>query len=195
MSVIILLLLQSCLFKNEIDKETYYIPEGFTGKVLVLFNCKDGKPEEWVNGRRLYEIPPSGVLKTQFKPNTGSRHEYDNTEKQIKSLREYYKFYYVNNNGSKKLLDYNYRYISKYKHLFNESLNVTSSVVVFGFGSYNNEDYLAMSYYISKGVDSNLEIGLEYTGSGITSKDWYRINHWNTFNAITDSLPKVESKF
>ncbi|OEK09842.1 hypothetical protein A8C32_10040 [Flavivirga aquatica] len=66
------LFLYSCLKSGgSQDGEIYYIPEGVTGSILVLFDCEDGKPEQWKDGKRLYLIPPSGILKTQFKANTG----------------------------------------------------------------------------------------------------------------------------
>jgi hypothetical protein len=46
------------------EKETFYIPQGFTGTVAVIFDQKDGAPKEYNEGRRIYRIPRNGVLYT-----------------------------------------------------------------------------------------------------------------------------------
>jgi len=56
---------------NNPEPETYLIPREFTGRVDVIFNRKDGSPPKYENGRRVYEIPSSGVLLTQFKDEYG----------------------------------------------------------------------------------------------------------------------------
>jgi hypothetical protein len=53
------------------EPETYLLPRGFTGRVNVIFSRKDGVPPRYENGRRVYEIPPSGILVTQFKDEYG----------------------------------------------------------------------------------------------------------------------------
>lgn len=81
-------MLSSCYQKAE--PETYLIPANFTGRVEILFNQNGvpyedknkygrdtiytpqmGKPIKYENGRRIYEIPSSGILLTQFKINDG----------------------------------------------------------------------------------------------------------------------------
>lgn len=57
-------LLVACQAKPE--PETYLIPKGFTGRVNVIFDRKDGAPKQYENGRRIYQIPKSGILLTQF---------------------------------------------------------------------------------------------------------------------------------
>lgn len=52
-------------------KEKYLIPYGFKGQVFIFFNIKDGAKKEYENGYRIYKIPASGILKTQFKPTFG----------------------------------------------------------------------------------------------------------------------------
>jgi hypothetical protein len=59
------------------EPETYLIPYGFKGKVNVIFNQPKGAAVKYDNGRRLYEIPPSGILLTQFKNEEGIiNHEF-----------------------------------------------------------------------------------------------------------------------
>lgn len=53
------------------EKETYLIPEGYVGTVLVIFNQPDGEKPEYEDGRRIYRIPQTGVLFTQLKDEQG----------------------------------------------------------------------------------------------------------------------------
>jgi hypothetical protein len=50
------------------------LPNNYTGAVIILFNEAYGVPEKFDNnGNRIYEIPPSGILKTKFKFQEGFR--------------------------------------------------------------------------------------------------------------------------
>ena len=51
--------------------ETYLIPSTYRGRVLVVFNQPDGQKSEVERGRRIYRIPSSGVLFTQFAAEQG----------------------------------------------------------------------------------------------------------------------------
>jgi membrane protein implicated in regulation of membrane protease activity len=51
--------------------ETYLIPSTYRGRVLVVFNQPDGQKPEVERGRRIYRIPSSGVLFTQFAAEQG----------------------------------------------------------------------------------------------------------------------------
>ncbi len=62
------------------------IPEGYVGPVLIIFNQKDGEPKDYEGGKRIYRIPESGVLKTQFGPNYGVQN---------------HQFFYVDKNGDR----------------------------------------------------------------------------------------------
>lgn len=53
------------------EKETYLIPEGYKGTVVVIFNQPDGEKPEYEDGRRIYRIPQTGVLFTQLKDEQG----------------------------------------------------------------------------------------------------------------------------
>lgn len=67
--VAFLQLISSCIHKAE--PETYLIPSNLTGKVNILFNMDRGAAKEYDGKRRVYRIPPDGVLLTQFKMNDG----------------------------------------------------------------------------------------------------------------------------
>jgi hypothetical protein len=86
----------SILSCNDPQPETYLIPQGFTGRVNVIFSRRDGAPNKYENGRRVYEIPANGVLLTQFKD------EYGLVDHQ---------YYYVDSNGKRTPLE-----IYKYDH-------------------------------------------------------------------------------
>lgn len=63
--------------KQQPEPETYLIPYGLKGKVNVIFNQPNGASVKYENGRRLYEIPESGILLTQFKDEDGLvNHQY-----------------------------------------------------------------------------------------------------------------------
>jgi hypothetical protein len=57
--------------KNLCEKEIYLLPKDFKGIILVFFNQADGLVCEYSEGARLYRVPPTGLLKSQFKPNGG----------------------------------------------------------------------------------------------------------------------------
>jgi len=47
------------------------IPKNYQGVVVVIFNQKDGLPENFDNRSTVYEIPSNGILKTQSRPIKG----------------------------------------------------------------------------------------------------------------------------
>lgn len=60
------------VWKTEIgDDEIYILPAGYRGVVLILYDQTNGEPKKYEQGKRVHEIPPSGILKTQFSVNTG----------------------------------------------------------------------------------------------------------------------------
>lgn len=68
-SLVHLLALSSCHQKAE--PETYLLPNGFTGRVNIILNQKEGSEMKYEDGRRVYEIPSDGILLTQFTINDG----------------------------------------------------------------------------------------------------------------------------
>jgi len=82
-----LFFLSSCI--NQAEPETHLIPKGYKGYVIIIFDEKNGMPEKYENDSRVYEIPSDGVLRTQFKEQTGwiapgklNYYYYDRTERQ-----------------------------------------------------------------------------------------------------------------
>lgn len=70
----------------------FLIPEGYTGRVLIVHGCEEGIEKEFEGMRRVYRIPASGILKTQF---TFAGDSFDNLNS---------KFYYVDAKGNRTAL-------------------------------------------------------------------------------------------
>jgi hypothetical protein len=71
MNIIGILLFTIFGFTQHTGEAIYVIPKDYHGTVLILFDQKNGAAPKYKNGKRLYEIPPDGVLKTQLAPNSG----------------------------------------------------------------------------------------------------------------------------
>ena len=56
---------------NRAQHEVHLIPADYRGPVIVIFNDSTGAVKEYEGRARLYRIPPSGILRTQFAPNEG----------------------------------------------------------------------------------------------------------------------------
>jgi hypothetical protein len=65
----ILIFYSSCI--NTAEKEIILIPDGYIGRIDILFNLEGGNSPKFEKGFRVYEIPENGILKTQFKTNNG----------------------------------------------------------------------------------------------------------------------------
>jgi hypothetical protein len=72
--------------KKEAEKEVFYLHEGFSGPVAVIFDQEKGVSKEYDIDSRIYRIPLNGVLYTQFPRVQGLLNQ---------------KFYYVNSSGDK----------------------------------------------------------------------------------------------
>lgn len=80
-----LLLISSCSIKRAVDV-VWLIPEDYLGVVGVYYDYENGQLPEYEGDIRVYRIPESGILKTQFNSN-------------IWILSD--KVYYVKKNGSR----------------------------------------------------------------------------------------------
>ena len=49
----------------------FVLPEGYTGYVIIIYDQENGVAQKYKDKSRLYEIPETGILKTQFKNNPG----------------------------------------------------------------------------------------------------------------------------
>tara|TARA_B100002049_G_scaffold237320_1_gene228020 strand:- start:5795 stop:6070 length:276 start_codon:yes stop_codon:yes gene_type:complete len=68
---LIVALLSACTEVKESEPEIILIPDGFSGRLHVIFNAPNGKPPQYKGDSRVYDIPPSGVLVTQMDANAG----------------------------------------------------------------------------------------------------------------------------
>jgi len=84
------LFISSCISYTQ--KEISYIPNGFIGKVAVVFDQDNGAKTEYLGDKRVYRIPHCGILKTQF-------HELKNATLKVNSINEDLMFVYVDDNG------------------------------------------------------------------------------------------------
>lgn len=76
------------------EKEIYLLPTDFRGQLIVYFDQPDGQEILYEDSTRVYRIPPSGYLKSQFQKNGGCM-----TDNRIQ-------FFYEDSLGSRIPLDY-----------------------------------------------------------------------------------------
>lgn len=87
-------MISGCEKSMQCEKEIYLLPDGFRGKMIVFFDQAGGEEMLYEDSARVYNIPPSGYLKTQFPKNGGCMN--DNR----------LNFYYLDSLGIRKPLDY-----------------------------------------------------------------------------------------
>ncbi len=73
MNILLLMIWIMFLGCNNGDKEVIILPKNYRGYVVIIYNQKAGVQAKYENGKRIYEIPSSGILKTQFDGNYGLR--------------------------------------------------------------------------------------------------------------------------
>ena len=81
----LLLIFTSCF--NTKTPETYLIPDGYQGKITVVYEQDKGRDEEFEGDRRLYRIDTNGILITKFKSEDGTINE---------------DYYYIKSDGARK---------------------------------------------------------------------------------------------
>ncbi|MEJ8756690.1 hypothetical protein WG947_06775 [Pontibacter sp. H259] len=83
---------------NSPSDDIFLIPEGYRGQVVIIYGQEEGQPKEYEGRWRVYKIPESGKLKTQFeiKGNSinlsGSKYFYvdkQGNRKELKTFCEY----------------------------------------------------------------------------------------------------------
>ena len=148
--IVLSVIFNSCLSGSHIDKELFYIPDGMEGKIFVLFDCEDGKPKKWKDGKRLYEIPFSGVLKTKFKENTGYiTFKEESIAYEVDKYREWVEFHYVDDEYNPvRKINYVPYYASDYKSYLEKSgINATGTNAV-SVSSNVEDEYSNTHFYI-----------------------------------------------
>jgi hypothetical protein len=68
MWILFLILFVGC---NSGENEVYILPKDYVGVVYIIFSQKSGMQPKFEARKRIYEIPPNGILKTQFGFNEG----------------------------------------------------------------------------------------------------------------------------
>ena len=111
-SLILLFILLSCK-GNKAEDSIYLIPEGYEGRVFIIYGSEKFGNVKYENGKRLYKIPPSGILKTSFEPNLGKS-----------KLFEFYS-YDLDNDSNRNRLKYSFS-------IKNSTTKNTDSLIVSG---------------------------------------------------------------
>ena len=65
--VLVLVVWEFIHLKTNFKQQVYILPKGFKGVVLVAYEQEDGIDDEIVDGKLMYKIPQSGVLKVKRK--------------------------------------------------------------------------------------------------------------------------------
>ena len=68
LGLILSLLMFSC---DAGENEIFIIPKNYTGYIVIIYNQQNTAVPKHEDKKRVYEIPVSGVLKTQFKAKEG----------------------------------------------------------------------------------------------------------------------------
>ena len=72
---------------------TLFIPDGFTGQVIILYNQPDMPPPKLDAGRFVFTAPSNGIIKTSYNPNGKTwdiKCYYGKNKKLLKGYNPYY---------------------------------------------------------------------------------------------------------
>ena len=61
-----ILILYTTIKINAPSDDIFLIPDGYRGKVIIIYGQENGTPEEYENDKRVYRIPNNGLLRTRF---------------------------------------------------------------------------------------------------------------------------------
>lgn len=114
-----LLLFAGCSESPQCEEEIYLVPEGFRGKIMVFFDQTDGQEMLYENAARIYQIPVSGVIKSQFPKNGGCMNDGR------------IQFFYEDSVGTRQPLEY-------YLNIDMDSLQQNKDYVLFTFLNEKN---------------------------------------------------------
>jgi hypothetical protein len=131
---IVLFFLNSC---NKSECETFFVPEGFTGRVFVLFNFPNGEIKQYNKGCREYKIPSDGILYTQFENNDGVLSNYTDN----------FTLYYSNDNNSVNIIPI--------RNVLTISPN-DSIIQMYDFSRGSYGDFQFITFYIGTYKTSNI---------------------------------------
>lgn len=69
--LVIVILAQSLSSCQTGEQEIVIVPTDYTGYIVIIHNQEHGNPIRYEGKKRVYEIPQSGILRTQFSGNYG----------------------------------------------------------------------------------------------------------------------------
>jgi hypothetical protein len=149
----------------------FLIPKGYSGRVAVVFEQKNGEKTKYLDGRRIYEIPNGGILLTEFEAEDGFVD---------------YRYFLVDGSGNKTMLpiyEYDYNKDGTVKYLVQDQ----EKIGIFGHGT--------TIAFTEPGNDPNHLVfnqpGLEFFVSTFNGLD--TVESMEHFNQRVDSLIKIKS--
>ena len=152
--------------------ETYLIPEGYQGNILIVFDQPFGQNEEIIGGRRVYHIDSNGILITKFKNEDGFIDQ---------------QFYYQLKNGLRKKIEID-------KLIFTQDTTVKKTKSL----DKNYDSVLVRSFGISGlyGGSVDFKNQVSYTQSTIASEKFMRTSAPDFLNTKQWNIIKlkIESK-
>ena len=108
---------------NQANESICLIPKNFTGVVVIIFDQKNGLLPEVENGKHVYRIPLSGVLRTQVKANYRVEgHEYY----YVDSLEKRTVIPFMLPEGWEKIDTTNNLFVIRDIYVFNEEMGATA---------------------------------------------------------------------
>lgn len=119
--------------KQNPNGELHILPKGYIGRVVILFNQKDGREKQFVDGKKVYNIPDCGYLKTKFLRPRGSL-----------GIPESAYFTYVYSNGD------TIPYLSNTSQVDSSRLNEVFSFshTIGEYGFSETEEYELVEYFV-----------------------------------------------
>ena len=141
--ILVVIMLAGCGKPDECEREIYYLPEAFKGNVIVFFDQEDGAPVEYKGDARVYHIPESGYLKSQFPKNGGCMND------------DRIQFFYTHGNEIGVELDY-------FLNIENDSIPTDRDYVLLTFLSSENEPHFVIHLIGNVSEFHELTEGIRY---------------------------------
>ena len=121
------LFLSSCMMGVN---EVFLIPDGYEGPVIVRFNEVAGIPIEMENGKRIFKVPQSGILKSE-----------ENLQKGYRDIE----YFYIDGSGNTTEIE------SVQIQLLDDEEKIANDVKIYRLLVYGNGD---ISFIVGKLKDS-----------------------------------------
>jgi hypothetical protein len=141
--ILAVIMLAGCGKPNECEREIYFLPEAFKGNVIVFFDQEDGAPVEYKDDARVYHIPESGYLKSQFPKNGGCMND------------DRIRFFYTDGDQMGAELDY-------FLNIDMDSIPTDHDYVLFTFLSSENEPHFVIHLIGNVSEFHDLTEGIRY---------------------------------